>query len=110
MAEWQPTPLVEVPSELDTMTLTTVPTVHGPNGIKVRTSPNGKLVSSWPRFEGVADNQLLNMATPNWAGFIENEKMKQVAVETLRTYGVGTCGPAGFYGYLGEHMTTAIHI
>ena len=46
VAEWQPTPLVEVPSELDTMTLTTVPTVHGPNGIKVRTSPNGKLVSS----------------------------------------------------------------
>jgi hypothetical protein len=44
---------------------------------------------------------LTNLATPNWTGLIENEGMKQVAVETLRKYGVGTCGPSGFYGTIG---------
>lgn len=42
------------------------------------------------------------MATPNWTGLIENEEMKEVAQNTLRQYGVGTCGPAGFYGYIGQ--------
>lgn len=41
------------------------------------------------------------MTIPNWQGFVENEKMKQVAIETLRNYGVGTCGPSGFYGTIG---------
>lgn len=57
------------------------------------------------RFQGEekADIQLTNLATPNWTGLIENDGMKQVAVDTLREYGVGTCGPSGFYGTIGEY-------
>ncbi|RXK41708.1 serine palmitoyltransferase [Tremella mesenterica] len=88
--DWQPVALVEEPNELDAMILPTVPTIYGPNGIKVKTSPTGK--------------SLLNMVTPNWTGLVENERLKQVAVETLHSYGVGTCGPAGFYGYIDVHM------
>jgi hypothetical protein len=30
--------------------------------------------------------------------------MKQVAVDTLKEYGVGTCGPSGFYGTIGMSL------
>jgi serine palmitoyltransferase len=46
------------------------------------------------------------MATPDWFGFVENDKMKQVALDTLRDYGVGSCGPSGFYGTIGESACT----
>ncbi|ORY35875.1 serine C-palmitoyltransferase [Naematelia encephala] len=88
--EWQPVPLIDAPGEIDEETLDSIPTIYGPNGIKIKLSPGGKPV--------------LNMATPNWTGMMENEKMKEVAITTLRSYGVGTCGPAGFYGYLDVHM------
>lgn len=66
----------------------TVPVIHGPNGIHVKLSPTGK--------------QVLNMAIPDWVGLVENDKMKEVALETLRNYGVGSCSPMGFYGTIGQ--------
>ncbi|WRT70513.1 uncharacterized protein IL334_007511 [Kwoniella shivajii] len=87
--DFNPVPLVDDPTPADSFTLDTVPTIYGPNGIKVKTSPNGKT--------------LLNLTTPNWSGFIENEKMKDVAIDTLKKYGVGTCGPSGFYGTIDIH-------
>nr|XP_019007991.1 serine palmitoyltransferase [Kwoniella pini CBS 10737]OCF46772.1 serine palmitoyltransferase [Kwoniella pini CBS 10737] len=88
--DFNPLPLADEPTPADSMTLETVPTIYGPNGIKVKTSPNGKT--------------LLNLATPNWCGFVENDKMKEVAIETLKRYGVGTCGPSGFYGTIDIHQ------
>ena len=32
--------------------------------------------------------------------------MKEKAIQTLRTYGVGPCGPPGFYGTQDVHMKT----
>jgi len=86
--DFTPQPLVDTPSSLDALTLPTVPTIHGPNGVRVKLSPNGK--------------QVLNMAYPDWVGFAEMEKMKTVAIETLKQYGVGSCGPSGFYGTIGK--------
>jgi len=86
--DFTPQSLVDIPSDVDEMVLPTVPMIHGPNGVRVKLSPNGKMV--------------LNMAYPDWVGFAENEKMKMVAIETLRSYGVGSCGPSGFYGTIGE--------
>jgi 7-keto-8-aminopelargonate synthetase-like enzyme len=86
--EWQPVPLVDGNTDFDEGTLDSVPLIQGPNGLKVKIQPNGKT--------------LTNLATPNWTGLIENESMKQVAVDTVRGYGVGTCGPSGFYGTIGE--------
>lgn len=43
--EWQPTPLVDDPTEFDEGTLDSVPTIQGPNGLKVKIQPNGKTVS-----------------------------------------------------------------
>jgi serine palmitoyltransferase len=43
--EWQPTPLVDDPTEFDEGTLDSVPMIQGPNGLKVKIQPNGKTVS-----------------------------------------------------------------
>lgn len=68
-------------------TLASVPVVYGQNGTHVKLSPNGKPV--------------LNLAVYDWLGFVENDHIKDVAIKTLREYGVGSCGPMGFYGTIG---------
>ena len=35
-----------------------------------------------------------------------NESLKEKAIQTLRTYGVGPCGPPGFYGTQDVHLKT----
>lgn len=42
------------------------------------------------------------MATHNYLGLAEHELMEEVAIKGLRKYGVGSCGPRGFYGTVGE--------
>jgi len=51
--EWQPTPLVDDPTEFDEETLDSVPMIQGPNGLKVKIQPNGKTVHPyWFNAEG----------------------------------------------------------
>ncbi|KIR35767.1 serine palmitoyltransferase [Cryptococcus deuterogattii MMRL2647] len=88
--DFQPQPLIDEPAEIDSFTLESVPVIFGPNGARVKLSPNGKTV--------------LNMAIPDWVGFVEDDKMKEVAIDTLKEYGVGTCGPSGFYGTIDVHQ------
>lgn len=45
MDEWVPQPLVDEPNEVDKFTLSTVPVIHGANGLRVKLAPNGKSVS-----------------------------------------------------------------
>lgn len=44
MDEWQPVSMVDEPTDLDEATLDSVPTIQGPNGLKVKIHPNGKTV------------------------------------------------------------------
>lgn len=44
MDDWQPQSLVEAPTELDELTLSSVPVIHGSNGVHVKLAPNGKNV------------------------------------------------------------------
>lgn len=41
----------------------------------------------------------------DFLGFRKIDAVKQAAIAAVRTYGVGTCGPAGFYGTLDVHQT-----
>jgi serine palmitoyltransferase len=43
----------------------------------------------------------LNLATHNYLGLVENKALEDTAVESIRKYGVGSCGPRGFYGTVG---------
>ena len=44
---------------------------------------------------------VLNLASLNFTGLAGNEHIKQEAIKTLRKYGLGSCGPPGFYGTIG---------
>ncbi len=46
----------------------------------------------------------MNLASYNFFNFNANEQIKEKAVQTLRTYGVGPCGPPQFYGTQDVHM------
>lgn len=87
--DWQPVPLINELSELESKTLDSVPTIYGQNGTHAKVTPNGKPV--------------LNLAVTDWLGFMENDRIKDVAIGTLREYGVGSCGPMGFYGTIDVH-------
>lgn len=62
-----------------------------PSGAKCKLS-NGKTV--------------INLASYNFYNFVGNETVKEKAIQTLRTYGVGPCGPPQFYGTQDVHMKT----
>lgn len=88
--DWQPVPLIDAPSTaIEDSILPSLPIISGPASHKPRLQATGK--------------QVLNLASPNWAGLLDNERIKNVAVDTLRDYGVGTCGPPGFYGTMDVH-------
>jgi len=46
----------------------------------------------------------LNFATHNYLGFIGNDEIEKEAVNTVMKYGVGSCGPRGFYGTSEVHL------
>ncbi|BGP16487.1 hypothetical protein JCM10213_001176 [Rhodosporidiobolus nylandii] len=48
--------------------------------------------------------QVLNLASVNFAGLAGNERLKEKTVTALRRYGVGSCGPSGFYGTFDVHL------
>ncbi|ORX89023.1 PLP-dependent transferase [Basidiobolus meristosporus CBS 931.73] len=86
--DWQPEPLVPSLSNSEREMLDNVPITVGPPGTRQKMR-NGKT--------------LVNMAAFNFLGFLGNETLKTEAVRTLRKYGVGSCGPPGFYGTLDVH-------
>ena len=84
--EWNPDPLSQPLDTCEEADLAATPIIAGPNGPKPRLL-NGKIVT--------------NLASLNFTGLAGNEHIKQKAIETLRRYGLGSCGPPGFYGTLG---------
>jgi serine palmitoyltransferase len=50
----------------------------------------------------IEGKECLNLATHNYLGFVENQDCIDAAIKGLRKYGVGSCGPRGFYGTVGE--------
>ena len=88
MDEWIPEPLGQPLTPAEQSDLAAVPIITGPNGPKPKLASTGKTAT--------------NLASLNFTGLAGNEHIKQRAVETLRKYGLGSCGPPGFYGTLGE--------
>lgn len=88
--EWAPEPLAPQLSPTEQAELAALPIVVGPNSAKPKLLSTGKTA--------------FNLASLNFAGLAGNEHIKQRAVETLRKYGLGSCGPPGFYGTLDVHM------
>ncbi|KAF2827228.1 PLP-dependent transferase [Ophiobolus disseminans] len=89
--DWTPEPLVAAPTAHEELDNEKRPVIVGPTGPKSKLS-NGRTVT--------------NLASYNYYNFIANETLKEKAIQTLRTYGVGPCGPPGFYGTQDVHMKT----
>ncbi|KAG8130762.1 hypothetical protein E2320_017425 [Naja naja] len=52
----------------------------------------------------VNDKECINFASFNFLGLLDNERLKNAAQASLAKYGVGTCGPRGFYGTFDVHL------
>ncbi|KAI7869466.1 pyridoxal phosphate-dependent transferase [Spinellus fusiger] len=88
--EWQPEPLVPALSSFDKFNLDTTPLIVGPQSAKAKVYGHTK--------------PLLNLATTNYLNLVASEHIANKAIATLRSYGVGSCGPPGFYGTIDVHM------
>ncbi|KAK3177799.1 serine palmitoyltransferase component [Lecanicillium sp. MT-2017a] len=87
--DWTPEPLVAEQTGLEEAESEKLPVIVGPTGPKVRLS-SGRTVT--------------NLASYNFYNFNANEQIKEKAIQTLRTYGVGPCGPPQFYGTQDVHV------
>lgn len=47
-------------------------------------------------------HRCLNVATHNYLSFADKPDIEERAIQSIRKYGVGSCGPRGFYGTVGE--------
>ncbi|TWU78064.1 serine palmitoyltransferase component [Metarhizium rileyi] len=87
--DWSPEPLVAEQTALEEVENEKLPVIVGPTGPKVKLL-NGRTV--------------MNLASYNFYNFNANEQIKEKAIQTLRTYGVGPCGPPQFYGTQDVHV------
>lgn len=53
---------------------------------------------------------MTNLGSYNFYNFNANEQIKEKAIQVLRAYGVGPCGPPQFYGTQDVHMKTEADI
>ncbi|KAK4324300.1 hypothetical protein Pmani_005047 [Petrolisthes manimaculis] len=88
LADWTPEPLVPQPPPLDHPNLHTR-TVYGKAGQYVDLGTGQKL---------------LNLATQSFLNMGERPEVEEAAVTCLHGYGVGSCGPRGFYGTTDVHL------
>ncbi|KAI9878449.1 MAG: serine palmitoyltransferase component [Pleopsidium flavum] len=93
--DWTPEPLVSPQTAFEEAENEKRPVIVGPTG------PKSKLLNG---------RTITNLASYNFYNFVANETLKEKAIQTLRTYGVGPCGPPGFYGTQDVHMKTEADI
>ncbi|KAL2194937.1 pyridoxal phosphate-dependent transferase [Corynascus similis CBS 632.67] len=93
--EWTPEPLVGPLTTQQEAELEKLPLIVGPTGPKSKLA-NGKTVT--------------NLASYNFYNLNANDQIKDKAIQALRTYGVGPCGPPQFYGTQDVHMKTEADI
>jgi serine palmitoyltransferase len=52
----------------------------------------------------IAGRPHLNLAAANFLGIANDSDMKDACRRTVDKYGVGSCGPRGFYGSIDTHL------
>ncbi|WKX94947.1 hypothetical protein Q1695_011862 [Nippostrongylus brasiliensis] len=86
IAEWQPDPLV--------------PETAQDHPVLNPKFADGKMA----KYVSIEGKEYLNMATSNFLGFVGEKRIEDVAKKTILKYGVGSCGPRGFYGTVDVHL------
>ncbi|KAF4376848.1 long chain base biosynthesis protein 1 [Cannabis sativa] len=83
--EWVPEPLIPPITEEMKLEPPVLESAAGPH-----TTVNGK--------------EVVNFASANYLGLIGHEKLIESCTSALEKYGVGSCGPRGFYGTIDVHL------
>ncbi|KAI3662014.1 hypothetical protein MP638_005462 [Amoeboaphelidium occidentale] len=89
VSEWQPESLVPQLSEKDKKVLDNLPVIKGKTGAKLVLSN---------------DQTVMNLSSFDFLSMAAKSKIHESAVGALKKYGVGACGPPGFYGTLDVHL------
>jgi len=83
---------------------------YEPEPLIPETSPNNPLLkvrlvqSKVGKRLTIEGYNCLNLATHNYLGLLEDPQILEDACASLRNYGVGSCGPRGFYGTMDVHL------
>lgn len=112
VAEWQPEPLMY--DDGNASSLPNAPVIVGPASLhpKVAQAFADPVSLSRAITTGSADaipkamqeKPMINLASANFSGLAQSDHIKEKAIECLRGYGVGSCGPSGFYGFFDVHI------
>jgi len=89
--EWQPEPLVKPLTEDEDILLQEIPVLTGEGLVNVSTDQSGA-------------QKLLNLSSPDVYDVAQDPEIKDLAVAKIKNCGVGSCGPAGFYGNEDVHI------
>ena len=64
-----------------------------------------RIVESSPGLHVIINkNKCVNFASFNYLSFLGNEEITNAAKAGIRKYGVGSCGPRGFFGTFDAHL------
>lgn len=86
LAQWRPESLIPQP-----------PKEHPSLSPRYITSRIGKQIT-------IDGRVCLNLGSHNYLGLHNNPTIEESAVTAVRKYGVGSCGPRGFYGTIDVHL------
>lgn len=116
--DWEPEPLVKPLDDTERWRLDKIPIIFGESGPKVRLTTADEALAKSPVIHKelsngatVPSNQTvlrddrvyLNFLSTDMLNFNTHPLIRNEAVKTIREYGVGSCGPAGFYGNQDVH-------
>lgn len=83
---------------------------YTPEPLVAETDPNHPLLktrlvqSKVGKYITVEGKECLNLGTHNYLGLLGDNRIVADAIRSLRKYGVGSCGPRGFYGTMDVHL------
>lgn len=83
--DWAPDPLHPPVTKEMELEVATLESAAGP-----RTIVNGE--------------EVINLSTANYLGLMGDKRIVEACTATLEKYGVGACGPRGFYGTIDVHL------
>ncbi|CAG5131794.1 unnamed protein product, partial [Candidula unifasciata] len=87
--EWQPEPLApDVPDDHPILLSMEKYCIEGQNGKYIKV--NGR--------------SCINLSSFNFLCMVGKKEIEEEAIKALRVYGVGSCGPRGFYGTMDVHL------
>lgn len=123
--EWEPEPLVGPLTAIEKKTLLNIPVIKGQNGPKVHLTSYDEIFTGRNQNEKIQmallqhsssgnsaealrllrdQKEYLNFTTTDIFNLGNKPAIKEEAVKIIRSYGVGSCGPAGFYGNQDAHV------